>query len=176
MHRLADCVRDSVFHAIRPDGDSGTNQSLRSKKNMGSDMVAVESARPAVEAISNGPAFELKRIAESVVERRYHGCSLGPRTEDPGSWKCSWCGRANVRQHAGLHHCSACNAEAFTYFTFENELRVRYTRRPPRLSDGAVRFDSQGAISEGINREPSLRIPRLINDVQPLFSGSSSLP
>jgi len=52
---------------------------------MGSDMVAVDSARPAVEAISNGPAFELKRIAESVVERRYRGCSLGSRTEDPGS-------------------------------------------------------------------------------------------
>src|SRR5215471_20636155 len=125
-------------------------------------MVAVDSARPAVvELVSNG--------------RRYV-CSLGPRTEDPGSWKCSWCGRANVRQRAGLDHCSACNAEAFTYFTFENELRVRYTRRPPRLSDRAVRFDSQGAISEGINREPSLRIPRLINEVQPVFSGSGSLP
>src|SRR5262249_16473160 len=34
----------------------------------------------------------------------------------------------------------------------------------------------QGAISEGINCEPSLRIPRLINEVQPLFSGSGSLP
>ena len=162
------------FHAIRPDGDSGTNQSLRSEKNIRSDMVAVDSARPAVEAISNGPAFELKRIAESVVERRYRGCSLGSRTEDPGSWKCSWCGRANARQHAGLDHCSACNAEAFTYFTFENELRVRYTRRPPRLSDRAV--DSQGAISGGVNRDPSLRIPRLTNEVQPLFSGSGSLP
>src|SRR5215469_12016025 len=78
------------FHTIRPDGDSGTNQSLRSEKNMRSDTVPVDSARPAVESISNGPAFELKRIAESVVERRYRGCSLGPRTEDPGSWKCSW--------------------------------------------------------------------------------------
>src|SRR5262249_48166780 len=85
VHCVADCIRDSVFHAIRPDGDSGTNQSLRSEKNMGSDMVAVDSARPAVEAISNGPAFELKRIAESVVERRYRGCTLGSRTEDPGS-------------------------------------------------------------------------------------------
>ena len=175
MHCVTDCIRDSVFHAIRPDGDSGTNQSLRSEKNMRSDMVPVDSARAAI-SISNGPAFELKRIAECVVERRYRGCSLGPRTEDPGSWKCSWCGRANVRQRAGLDHCSACNAEAFTYFTFENELRVRYTRRPPRLSDRAVRSDSQGAISEGINREPSLRIPRLINEVQPLFSGSGSLP
>ena len=39
------------------------------KKNMRSDMVPVDSARPAVESISNGPAFELKRIAESAVER-----------------------------------------------------------------------------------------------------------
>jgi hypothetical protein len=112
------------------------------KKNMRSDMVPVDSARPAVESISNGPAFELKRIAESAVERRWRGCSLGPRTVDPGSWKCSWCGRANVRQHAGLDHCSACNAEAFTYFTFENELHVRYSRRPLRWSDRAVRFNS----------------------------------
>src|SRR5215831_14390426 len=81
-------------------------------------MVAVDSARPAVvELVSNG--------------RRYV-CSLGPRTEDPGSWKCSWCGHANVRQHAGLDHCSACNAETFTYFTWENELGVRYSRRPLR--------------------------------------------
>src|SRR5215467_7417860 len=92
-------------------------------------MVAVDSARPAVELISNG---------------RCRVCSLGPRTEDPGSWKCSWCGRANVRQHAGLDHCSACNAEAFTYFTFENELHIRYSRRPLRLSDGPVRFNSNG--------------------------------
>jgi len=111
---------------------------------MRSDMVMVDSARPAVESISNGPEFELKRIAESVVERRNRGCSLAPRTEDPGSWKCSWCGRANVRQHAGLDHCSACNAEAFTYLTFENELHVRYSRRPLRLSDRAVRFNSNG--------------------------------
>src|SRR5215831_8052267 len=73
MHCVTDCIGDSVFHAIRPDGDSGTNQSLRSEKNMRSDMVPVDSARPAVESISNGPAFELKRIAESVVERRYRG-------------------------------------------------------------------------------------------------------
>jgi hypothetical protein len=61
-------------------------------------MVAVDSASPAVALISNG---------------RRHVCSLGPRTEDPGSWKCSWCGHANVRQHAGLDHCSACNKYVF---------------------------------------------------------------
>src|SRR5215470_16179502 len=143
---------------------------------MRSDMVMVDSARPAVESISNGPEFELKRIAESVVERRNRGCSLAPRTEDPGSWKCTWCGRSNVRQHAGLDHCSACNAEAFTYFTFENELHVRYTRRPLGLSDRAVRFDSQGATSVVINREPNLRILRFMNEVLPLFRGSGSLP
>jgi hypothetical protein len=130
---------------IRPDGDSGTNPSVRREKNMRSDMLPLDSARPTAESISNGPAFELKRIAESVVERRWRGCSLDPRTEDPGSWKCSWCGRANVRQHAGLDHCSACNAEAFTYFTFEKELHVQYSRRPLRLSDRAVRFNFNGS-------------------------------
>ena len=94
-------------------------------------MVPFDSALPAVDSISDGAAFELKRIAESVVERRYRGCRLGPRTENPGLWKCSWCGRENVRQHAGLDHCSACNAEAVTYFTgMENELRVRYSCPP----------------------------------------------
>src|SRR5215469_7820698 len=107
-------------------------------------MVSVNSTQPAVEPISNGPAFELKRIAESIVKRRYRGCSLGARTEDPRLWKCSWCGRANIRQHAGLDHCSACNAEAFTYVTFENELQVRYTRRPLRLSDKVVRSKCNG--------------------------------
>ncbi len=34
----------------------------------------------------------------------------------------------------------------------------------------------QGLISEGIDREPSLRILRLINEVLPFFSGSVSLP
>jgi len=111
---------------------------------MRSDVVPVNSALPAVESISDGATFELKRIAESVVERRYRGCSLGPRTEDPGSWKCSWCGCANVRQHAGLDHCSACNAETFTYFIFENELHVRYTRRPLRLADRVVQLNSNG--------------------------------
>ena len=111
---------------------------------MRSDMVMVDSARPAVESISNGPEFELKRIAESVVERRNRGCSLAPRTEDPGSWKCSWCGHANVRQHAGLDHCSACNAETFTYFTWENETGVRYSRRLLPSSDRAARFNSNG--------------------------------
>ena len=33
---------------------------------MRSEMIPVDSARPAVESISDGPAFELKRIAESV--------------------------------------------------------------------------------------------------------------
>src|SRR5260370_20776410 len=106
-----------------------------------SDMVAVDSARAGVESIATGAGFGLRRIAESVVERRGRVCRLGPRTEDAGSWKCSWCGRANVRQHAGLDHCSVCNAEAFTYFTgVENEMRVRYSRPGLRLSDRAVRF------------------------------------
>ena len=56
-------------------------------------------------------------------------CSLGPRIESPGSWKCTWCGRVNVRERAGLDHCSACNAETFTFTGMENELRVRYSRR-----------------------------------------------
>ncbi len=121
---------------------------------MRSDMVPVDSARSAVESISN--AFELKRIAESLVERRCRVCRLGPRTEDAGSWKCSWCGRANVRQRAGLDHCSACNAEAFTYFTgVENELRVRYSRPPLRLSDKAVRFNSNEL--KGV-QEPSISL------------------
>src|SRR5215470_13316557 len=90
-------------------------------------MVAVDSARPGVELISNG---------------RRHVCSLGPRTEDPGSWKCSWCGHANVRQHAGFDHCSACNAETYTYFTWENEMGVRYSRRPTSLvrQSSAIQF------------------------------------
>jgi hypothetical protein len=97
-------------------------------------MVPVDSARPAVESISIGVAFELKRIAESVVERRRRVCRLGPRTENAGSWKCTWCGHANVRQRAGLDHCSACNAEALTYFTgMENELLLRYSRPPTSL-------------------------------------------
>jgi hypothetical protein len=120
--------------------------SLRSDKNMRSDMVPVDIARPAVESISNGAAFEVKRIADSVVERRRRVCRLGPRTENAGSWKCTWCGRANVRQHAGFDHCSTCNAEALTYFTgMENELRVRYSSGRLRLSDGAAaRFFSGG--------------------------------
>ena len=62
-------------------------------------------------------------------------CGLIPRTEKAGSWKCTWCGRANVRLYYGLDHCSTCNAEAFTYFTgVENELGVRYSHRPPCLS------------------------------------------
>jgi len=74
-----------------------------------------------------------------VVERRRRVCRLGPRTENTGFWKCTWCGRANVRHYAGLDHCSECDAEAFTYFTgVENELRVRYSRRRLRLPDGAV--------------------------------------
>src|SRR5215831_9509338 len=93
-------------------------------------MVAVDSTRPAV--------------VESISNRRRHMCSLGPRTEDPGSWKCSWCGHANVRQHAGLDHCSACNAETFTYFTWENEMGVRYSRRLLPSSDRAARFNSNG--------------------------------
>ena len=98
-------------------------------------MVSVESARLTVESISTGIAFDLTRIAESVAEKRYRGCRLGPRTENAGSWKCTWCGRANVRQYAGLDHCVACNAEAFTYFTgVENELRIRYSRPRLRLS------------------------------------------
>jgi hypothetical protein len=106
-------------------------------------MAPVDSARPAVESISNGAAFELERIAGRVVERRRRFCGLGPRTEDAGSWKCSWCGRANVRQHAGLDHCSVCNAEAFTYFTgVENELRIRYSRPPTSLvrQSSAIQF------------------------------------
>src|SRR5262249_37657405 len=57
------------------------------------------------------------RIAESAMERRRRVCRVGPRTEDAGWWKCTWCGCANVRQHDGLDHCSMCNAEALTYFT-----------------------------------------------------------
>ena|SRR5262245_1976348 len=116
---------------MRPDGDSSTNRSLRSERNMRAEMVSVDSARPAV-----------------------RGCSLGLRIENAGSWKCSWCGRTNVRRRAGLDHCSACNAEAFTYFTgVENELRIRYSRPPLRLSDRAVRFNSNGL--RGV-QEPSM--------------------
>ena len=92
-------------------------------------MVSVKSVRPAV-----------------------RGCSLGLRIENAGSWKCSWCGRTNVRQCAGLDHCSACNAEAFTYFTgVENELRIRYSSPPLRLSNRAVRFNAVAA--GGCNRK-----------------------
>ena len=92
-------------------------------------MVPFDSARPIVESISIGVAFEPKRIAESVVERPCRVCRLGSRTENAGSWKCTWCGHANVRQREGLDNCSACNAETFTYFTgMENELLVRYSR------------------------------------------------
>ena len=102
-------------------------------------MVSVESTRLTVESISTGIAFDLTRIAESVAEKRYRGCRLGLRTENAGSWKCTWCGRANVRQYAGLDHCVACNAEAFTYFTgVENELRIRYSR--PRLRLSGLQF------------------------------------
>jgi hypothetical protein len=95
-------------------------------------MVTVDSARSAVESISIGAALELKGIAESVVERRV--CRLGPRTENAGSWKCTWCGHANVRQRAGLDHCSVCNAETLTYFTgVENEMRVRYSCSPTSM-------------------------------------------
>src|SRR5262245_27965165 len=94
-------------------------------------MVPFDSARPAVESISIGVAFEPKRIAESVVERRRRVCRLGPRTENAGSWKCTWCGHANVRQREGLDNCSACNPDTFTYFTgMENEVLVRYSRPP----------------------------------------------
>jgi hypothetical protein len=120
--------------------------SLRSDKNMRSDMVPVDIARPAEQSISNGATFEAKRTAESMVERRRRVCRLGPRTEDAGSWKCTWCSCTNVRQHAGLDHCSRCNAEALTYFTgMENELRVRYSSPRLRLSDSAVaRFTFSG--------------------------------
>jgi hypothetical protein len=120
--------------------------SLRSERNMRSDMVPVDSARPAMESICNGAPFEVKRIAESLVESRRRVCRLGPRTENAGSWKCTWCGRANVREHDGLDHCSACNAEALTYFTgMENELRVRYSSPRLRLSDSAAaRFTFSG--------------------------------
>jgi hypothetical protein len=50
-------------------------------------------------------------------------------------------------------------------------MSANQSARPARSSEAR-----QGAISKGINREPSLRIPRLINEVQPLFSGSGSLP
>jgi hypothetical protein len=115
-------------------------------------MVSVDSARTAVEATSTGAAFELKRIAECVAERRRRGCRLGPRTENAGSWKCIWCGCANVRQDAGLDHCSACNAEALTYFTgVENELRVRYSRPRLRLSRRAVQLNSNGVGLSAVN-------------------------
>jgi hypothetical protein len=113
--------------------------SMTSDKNMRSDMVPVDSAQPAVESISNGAPSEVKWIAGSVGERRCRVCRLGPRTENAGSWKCTWCGHANVRERAGLDHCSVCNAEVLTYFTgMENELLVRYSRPPLRLSDSAA--------------------------------------
>src|SRR5262249_62061883 len=90
---------------------------LKKRKRLRSHhMAPFDCARPAVESISIGVAFEPKRIAESVVERRRRVCRLGPRTENAGSWKCTWCGHANVRQREGLDNCSACNAETFTYF------------------------------------------------------------
>jgi hypothetical protein len=160
MERFAE-IRDSVFSRDTARRRFRHESSVRSEKNMRSDMVSADGARPGVESISNGVAFGLKRIAESVVERRGRGCRLGARIEKDGSWKCSWCGRANVRQQAGLDHCLTCNAEAFTYFTgVENELRVRYSRPPVRLSDAAVRFNSNGL--KGV-QQPSMSSNHVTN-------------
>ena len=55
---------------------------------------------------------------------------IGIVDESPQIWRCTWCDYVNVRQHAGLDHCSACGSETMTMNVGARDLRVRYTRNP----------------------------------------------